>query len=112
MKSILVTYDVSVRGSEVWEPGEAASRLEFIDDDVAGLLQKLVRTPVSQMSDYEYTFGTNSTGLSTIWKRFATDTTLTILSNQLLLEVIPDESTNRREARRSYQADESVWILS
>jgi len=54
MKSILVTYDVSVRGSEVWEPGEAASRLEFIDDDVAGLLQKLVRTPVSQMSDYEY----------------------------------------------------------
>jgi hypothetical protein len=54
MKSILVTYDVSVRGSEVWEPGEAASRLEFIDDDVAGLLQKLVGTPVSQMSDYEY----------------------------------------------------------
>lgn len=54
MKSILVTYDVSVRGSEVWEPGETASRLEFIDDDVAGLLQKLVGTPVSQMSDYEY----------------------------------------------------------
>lgn len=54
MKSILVTYDVSVRGSEVWEPGEAASRLEFIDDDVAALLQKLVGTPVSRMSDYEY----------------------------------------------------------
>ena len=54
MKSIEVTYDVSVRGSEVWKPGEAAFRLDFVDDDIADLLQKLVGTPVSQMSDYEY----------------------------------------------------------
>ena len=54
MKSILVTYDVAVHSSKVWERGEAASRLEFVDDDVAGLLQKLVGTPVSQMSNYEY----------------------------------------------------------
>lgn len=54
MKSIEVTYDVSVRGSEVWEPGEAAFRLDFIDDDIATLLQKLVGTPVDRMNDYEY----------------------------------------------------------
>lgn len=54
MKSILVTYDVAVHGNKVWERGEAAFRLEFVDDDVAGLLQKLVGTPVSQMSDYEH----------------------------------------------------------
>lgn len=54
MKSIEVTYDVSVRGSEVWEPGEAAFRLDFVNDDIAALLQKLVGTPVSRMSDYEY----------------------------------------------------------
>ena len=45
---------MAVHGSKVWERGEAASRLEFVDDDVAGLLQKLVGTPVSQMSDYEH----------------------------------------------------------
>lgn len=54
MKSIEVTYDVSVRGSEVWEPGEAAFRLDFVDDDIAALLQKLVGTPVEGMNDYEY----------------------------------------------------------
>ena len=54
MKSIEITYDVSVRGSEVWKPGEAAFRLDFVDDDIADLLQKLVGTPVSRMSDYEY----------------------------------------------------------
>lgn len=54
MKSIEVTYDVSVRGSEVWEPSEAAFRLDFVDDDIADLLQKLVGTPVDGMSDYEY----------------------------------------------------------
>lgn len=54
MKSILVTYDVSVRGSEVWEPGEAAFRLDFIDDDIAALLQKLVGASIDGMSDYEY----------------------------------------------------------
>lgn len=54
MKSIEITYDVSVRGSEVWEPGEAAFRLDFVDDDIADLLQKLVGTPVDGMSDYEY----------------------------------------------------------
>lgn len=54
MKSIEVTYDVSVRGVEVWEPGEAAFRLDFIDDDIAALLQKLVDKPLSSMSDYEY----------------------------------------------------------
>jgi hypothetical protein len=54
MKSIEVTYDVSVRGSEVWEPGEAAFQLDFVDDDIAALLQKLVGTPISRMSDYEY----------------------------------------------------------
>lgn len=54
MKSIEVTYDVSVRGSEVWEPGEEAFRLDFVDDDIAALLQKLVGTPISRMSDYEY----------------------------------------------------------
>lgn len=54
MKSIEVTYDVSVRGSEVWKPGEAAFRLDFVNDDIAALLQKLVGTPVSRMSDYEY----------------------------------------------------------
>lgn len=54
MKSIEVTYDVSVRGSEVWEPGEAAFRLDFVDDDIAALLQKLVGTPAEKMNDYEY----------------------------------------------------------
>lgn len=54
MKSIEVTYDVSVRGSEVWEPGEAAFRLDFVDDDIAALLQKLVGTPTEGMNDYEY----------------------------------------------------------
>ena len=54
MKSIEVTYDVSVRGSEVWEPGEAAFRLDFVDDDIADLLQKLVGTPDEGMNDYEY----------------------------------------------------------
>lgn len=54
MKSIEITYNVSVRGSEVWELGEAAFRLDFVDDDIADLLQKLVGTPVSRMSDYEY----------------------------------------------------------
>lgn len=54
MKSIEVTYDVSVRGSEVWEPGEAAFRLDFVNDDIAALLQKLVGTPVDRMSSYEH----------------------------------------------------------
>lgn len=54
MKSIEVTYDVSVHGSEVWEPGEAAFRLDFVDDDIAALLKKLVDTPAEGMSDYEY----------------------------------------------------------
>lgn len=54
MKSIEITYDVSVRGSEVWEPGEAAFRLDFVDDNIAALLQKLVGTPIDGMSDYEY----------------------------------------------------------
>jgi hypothetical protein len=54
MKSIEVTYDVSVRGSEVWEPGEAAFRLDFVDDDIAALLQKLVDIPVDRMSNYEH----------------------------------------------------------
>ena len=54
MKSIEVTYDVSVRDSKVWELGEAAFRLDFVDDDIAALLQKLVGIPVSRMSDYEY----------------------------------------------------------
>lgn len=54
MKSIEITYNVSVRGSEVWEPSEAAFRLDFVDDDIADLLQKLVGTPVSRMNDYEY----------------------------------------------------------
>ena len=54
MKSIEITYDVSVRGSEVWEPGEAAFRLDFVDDDIAALLQKLVDTPAEGMNDYEY----------------------------------------------------------
>lgn len=54
MKSIEVTYDVSVRGSEVWEPGEAAFRLDFVDDDIAALLQKLVGIPVDRMSNYEH----------------------------------------------------------
>ena len=54
MKSIEVTYDVSVRGSEVWEPGEAAFRLDFVDNDIATLLQKLVGTPVDRMSGYEH----------------------------------------------------------
>lgn len=54
MKSIEVTYDVSVRGSEVWEPGEAAFRLDFVDDDIADLLPKLVGTPADGMTDYEY----------------------------------------------------------
>lgn len=54
MKSIEVTYDVSVRSSEVWETGEAAFRLDFVDDDIAALLQKLVDTPVEGMNNYEY----------------------------------------------------------
>lgn len=54
MKSIEITYNVSVRGREVWEPGEAAFRLDFVDDNIADLLQKLVGTPISRMSDYEY----------------------------------------------------------
>lgn len=54
MKSIEITYNVSVRGREVWEPGEAAFRMDFVDDDIADLLQKLVGTPISRMSDYEY----------------------------------------------------------
>lgn len=54
MKSIEVTYDVSVRGVEVWEPGEAAIQLDFIDDDIAALLQRLVGKSLSTMSDYEY----------------------------------------------------------
>lgn len=54
MKSIEVTYDVSVRGNEVWEPGEAAFRLDFVDDDIAALLQKLVGIPVDRMSNYEH----------------------------------------------------------
>ena len=54
MTSIEVTYDVSVRGSEVWEPGEAAFRLDFVDDDIAALLQKLVDIPVDRMNNYEY----------------------------------------------------------
>lgn len=54
MKSIEVTYDVSVRGSEVWEPGEAAFRLDFVDNDIAALLQKLVDIPVDRMNNYEY----------------------------------------------------------
>lgn len=54
MKSIEVIYDVSVRGSEVWEPGEAAFRLDFVDDNIAALLQKLVGTPIDGMSSYEY----------------------------------------------------------
>ena len=54
MKSIEITYNVSVRGSEVWEPGEAAFRLDFVAADIADLLQKLVGTPVSRMNDYEY----------------------------------------------------------
>lgn len=54
MKSIEVTYDVSVRGSEVWEPGEAAFRLDFVDNDIAALLQKLVDIPVDRMSNYEH----------------------------------------------------------
>ena len=53
MKSIEITYNVSVRGREVWEPGEAAFRLDFVDDNIADLLQKLVGTPISRMSDYE-----------------------------------------------------------
>jgi len=54
MKSIEVTYDVSVRDSKVWEPGEAAFRLDFVDDDIAALLQKLVGIPVDRMSNYEH----------------------------------------------------------
>lgn len=54
MKSIEVTYDVSVRGSEVWEPGEAAFRLDFVADDIAALLQKLVGIPIDRMSNYEH----------------------------------------------------------
>lgn len=54
MKSIEVTYDVSVRGSEIWKPGEAAFRLDFVDDDIAALLQKLVGTPIGKMSNYEH----------------------------------------------------------
>lgn len=54
MKSIEVTYDVSVRDSEVWEPGEAAFRLDFVDDDIAALLQKLVDIPVDRMNNYEH----------------------------------------------------------
>lgn len=45
MKSIEVTYDVSVRGSEVWEPGEAAFRLDFVDDDIAALVNHYKENP-------------------------------------------------------------------
>lgn len=34
--------------------GEAAFRLDFIDDDIAALLQKLVGASTDGMSDYEY----------------------------------------------------------
>lgn len=44
MKSILVTYEAETWNGETWEPGEAATRLDFIDDDMAAYLVRLSHT--------------------------------------------------------------------
>ena len=50
MKSILVTYDVAKRNGLTghWEDGEAAARLDFLDDYVVGELQAALSAGAKQ----------------------------------------------------------------
>ncbi len=54
MKSIEVTYDVEVWNGEAWETGEAATKLEFIDDDTVKDLVRFEHADTSQMDSITY----------------------------------------------------------
>lgn len=49
MKNILVTYESMIWTGFNWEPGEAATKLEFIDDDTVDDLIKSVSMSRAQM---------------------------------------------------------------
>lgn len=54
MKSIEVTYDVEVWNGKAWETGEAATKLEFIDDDTVNELVRFQYAKTSEMDSITY----------------------------------------------------------
>ena len=54
MKSILITYDTMSWNDGEWEQGEAAAKLDLIDDVVADTLMKSVDMKKSQMDSVLY----------------------------------------------------------
>lgn len=54
MKSIEVTYDVEVWNGKAWETGEAATKLEFIDDDTVNALIRLEHVRTSRTDEIGY----------------------------------------------------------
>lgn len=54
MKSILVTYETETWNGEAWESGEAATKLDFIDDDTANDLARFVKATASKMDAVAY----------------------------------------------------------
>lgn len=54
MKSILVTYEAEKWNGEAWEPGEAATKLDFIDDDTANDLARLSHTRMDVLADTKW----------------------------------------------------------
>lgn len=54
MKSIEITYDVEVWNGEAWETGEAATKLEFIDDDTVKDLVRFQHAKPTEMDPITY----------------------------------------------------------
>lgn len=54
MKSILITYETETWNGETWEPGEAATKLDFIDDDTAAYLVRLSHTRMDVLADTKW----------------------------------------------------------
>ena len=54
MKSIEVTYDTEVWNGEAWETGEAATKLEFLDDDTVNDLVRFQHAKPTEMDPITY----------------------------------------------------------
>lgn len=54
MKSIVITYDAESWNGEAWEQGEAATALDFIDDDTADDLVRFEHARTSRMDEISY----------------------------------------------------------
>lgn len=54
MKSIEITYDTEVWNGEAWETGEAATKLEFLDDDTVNDLVRFQHAKPTEMDSIAY----------------------------------------------------------